>query len=181
MSQTFTSPFHGTVMHFDQPLDQGQSDAQTACRSIKSLIDLREQIEHSIQHFSRDADSRVSRRRPRQGRRDLVHRAQEARAAARILEGGFGDMPVTRVLVERWSRWPRSSTRPSRSIGPGRTWPWSPEGGVDIEETARTNPSAIRRAAVDPLLGLKDYQVRYLAGHLPEAARAGTDRPVAEA
>jgi succinyl-CoA synthetase beta subunit len=50
----------------------------------------------------------------------------------------------------------------------------SSEGGVDIEETARTNPSAIRRTAVDPLLGLKGYQVRYLAGHLPEAARVGT-------
>jgi succinyl-CoA synthetase beta subunit len=49
----------------------------------------------------------------------------------------------------------------------------SSEGGVDIEETARPNPSAIRRAGVDPLLGLKPYQVRYLVGHLPGAARPG--------
>jgi succinyl-CoA synthetase beta subunit len=49
----------------------------------------------------------------------------------------------------------------------------SVEGGIDIEEVARTQPEAIRRAQVDPILGLKPFQVRYLVGHLPEQARPG--------
>jgi succinyl-CoA synthetase beta subunit len=39
----------------------------------------------------------------------------------------------------------------------------SSEGGVDIEEVARSDPKKIVRAAIDPLLGLQDYQARYLA------------------
>jgi len=36
----------------------------------------------------------------------------------------------------------------------------STEGGVDIEEVARTKPEAIARVALDPLLGLQPFQVR---------------------
>jgi succinyl-CoA synthetase beta subunit len=36
----------------------------------------------------------------------------------------------------------------------------SAEGGVEIEETARTNPEAILRLALDPLIGLQEFQVR---------------------
>ncbi len=36
----------------------------------------------------------------------------------------------------------------------------SAEGGVEIEETARTNPDAILRMPLDPLLGLQRYDVR---------------------
>jgi succinyl-CoA synthetase beta subunit len=36
----------------------------------------------------------------------------------------------------------------------------SAEGGVEIEETARTNPDAILRLPLDPLIGLQDHQVR---------------------
>ncbi|HEY7526774.1 MAG TPA: ADP-forming succinate--CoA ligase subunit beta [Candidatus Limnocylindria bacterium] len=36
----------------------------------------------------------------------------------------------------------------------------SAEGGVEIEETARTNPGAILRLPLDPLLGLQDHNVR---------------------
>jgi succinyl-CoA synthetase beta subunit len=39
----------------------------------------------------------------------------------------------------------------------------SAEGGVEIEEVARTQPDKIARAWVDPLIGLKDYQARNLA------------------
>ncbi len=39
----------------------------------------------------------------------------------------------------------------------------SSEGGVDIEEVARSDPEKIVRVAIDPLLGLQDYQARYLA------------------
>ncbi len=39
----------------------------------------------------------------------------------------------------------------------------SEEGGVDLEETARSRPTAILRILLDPLLGLRTYQAR-LAG-----------------
>ncbi len=39
----------------------------------------------------------------------------------------------------------------------------SAEGGVEIEEVAKTNPDAIKRLPVDPLIGLTDYQARNLA------------------
>jgi len=39
---------------------------------------------------------------------------------------------------------------------------FSPLGGVDIEETARTCPDKIAKIAVNPLLGVKDYTVRYI-------------------
>jgi len=39
----------------------------------------------------------------------------------------------------------------------------SAEGGVEIEETARTNPEAILRHSIDALIGLQDYQVRSTA------------------
>jgi succinyl-CoA synthetase beta subunit len=39
---------------------------------------------------------------------------------------------------------------------------FSTEGGVDIEEVAETNPEAIVKIYIDPLLGLLSYQVRQL-------------------
>ncbi len=39
----------------------------------------------------------------------------------------------------------------------------SAAGGVDIEEVARETPEKIVQVAVDPFLGLRDYQARYLA------------------
>ena len=51
----------------------------------------------------------------------------------------------------------------------------SAEGGVEIEQVAATNPSAIVRRHADPSLGLLDFQARELAfamglgGHLKEA------------
>lgn len=39
----------------------------------------------------------------------------------------------------------------------------SPEGGVDIEEVARTHPEAILRHPVDVLMGLPDYKAREIA------------------
>jgi succinyl-CoA synthetase beta subunit len=47
------------------------------------------------------------------------------------------------------------------------------EGGMDIEELARTRPDAIRRLHVDPILGLRAYHVRELVGTLPADAREG--------
>jgi succinyl-CoA synthetase beta subunit len=42
----------------------------------------------------------------------------------------------------------------------------STEGGVEIEEVAKTNPEAIIRLPVDPQIGLMDYQARDLAFNL---------------
>ncbi len=39
----------------------------------------------------------------------------------------------------------------------------SSEGGVEIEEIARTKPEALIREYIDPLLGLHNYQTRHLA------------------
>ena len=39
----------------------------------------------------------------------------------------------------------------------------SSEGGVDIEEVARTMPEKIIKVHIDPLLGLRDYQARDIA------------------
>jgi succinyl-CoA synthetase beta subunit len=47
------------------------------------------------------------------------------------------------------------------------------EGGVDIEELARTRPEALRRIHIDPLLGLRSYHVRELVGTLPVEAWEG--------
>ncbi|MGA2111572.1 MAG: ADP-forming succinate--CoA ligase subunit beta [Anaerolineales bacterium] len=46
----------------------------------------------------------------------------------------------------------------------------SGEGGIDIEEVARTSPEKIVRVAIDPFLGLREYQSRGVA------ARIGLDR-----
>ncbi|MFP4646178.1 MAG: ADP-forming succinate--CoA ligase subunit beta [Candidatus Acetothermia bacterium] len=37
---------------------------------------------------------------------------------------------------------------------------FSPTGGVDIEEVAERNPSAIQKVELDPLLGIQPYQIR---------------------
>ena len=39
----------------------------------------------------------------------------------------------------------------------------SAEGGVEIEETAKTNPDAIVRLSLHPLIGLQEYEVRRIA------------------
>jgi succinyl-CoA synthetase beta subunit len=46
------------------------------------------------------------------------------------------------------------------------------EGGMDIEELARTRPEALRRVHVDPMLGLRTFHLRELTGVLPVDARA---------
>jgi succinyl-CoA synthetase beta subunit len=99
-------------------------------------------------------------------------------AAKRLLEQGFNGHEVTRVLVEQAVDIAGEfycAITLDRSAGTYLAMV-SNEGGVDIEEISRTNPEAIRRVHVDPSLGLKDYAVRYLTGHLPDAAREGAAR-----
>jgi succinyl-CoA synthetase beta subunit len=107
----------------------------------------------------------------------LVHSAEEAEVeGARILSEGFRGTPVTRVLVERLvdiAEQYYAAITLDRSTGRYLAM-ISSEGGMDIEEVARTKPEALRRLAIDPVLGIRDYQVRYLVGHLPPGAREGS-------
>jgi succinyl-CoA synthetase beta subunit len=106
----------------------------------------------------------------------LARTPSEAEAAARkMLEDGFQGNPVTRVLLERLVDIDREFYM---AITLDRTEKryvamTSTEGGVDIEEVAHTHPGAIRRAAIDPLLGLKGFHIRWLVGGLPKQAREG--------
>ncbi len=95
-------------------------------------------------------------------------------AAARMLSEGFRGMPVTRVLVEEplpIARELYAALLLDRSTGRYLAMVAS-EGGVDVEELARTRPQALRRVPVDPLVGLRPYHVRRLVGHLPPEVRA---------
>jgi succinyl-CoA synthetase beta subunit len=51
----------------------------------------------------------------------------------------------------------------------------SAEGGVEIEETARTDPQAILRLPIDPLIGLQEFQVRQVAFFLDIPAELRRD------
>jgi succinyl-CoA synthetase beta subunit len=106
----------------------------------------------------------------------LARTPQEAETAARyMLEDGFQGMPVRRVLLERVVDIDREFYMAITLDRAEKRYVamTSSEGGVDIEEVAATHPEAIRRAAVDPLLGLKSFQVRRLVGGFPEEAREG--------
>src|SRR5207245_1770542 len=101
---------------------------------------------------------------------------EAAEAAKRMLDEGWGGVPVTRVLVERLVDIAGElycAITLDRSAGMFLAMV-SSKGGVEIEDIAHTDPEAIRRSHIDPLLGLKDYAIRYLVGHLPEVARSGT-------
>ena len=51
-------------------------------------------------------------------------------------------------------------------VSQSATFMVSPEGGIDIEEVAHTNPDAIRRLTVDPRYGLMGHQAFWLANAL---------------
>jgi succinyl-CoA synthetase beta subunit len=94
--------------------------------------------------------------------------------AGRMLSDGFAGRPVTRVLCEELLPIARefyTSILLDRSTGSYLAM-MTAEGGVDIEELARTRPEALRRVHVDPLLGLRTYHLRELTGVLPVEARA---------
>jgi succinyl-CoA synthetase beta subunit len=100
---------------------------------------------------------------------------QAAAESDRMLRDGFKDMRVTRVLVEEALPIARefyTSFLLDRSTGRYLAM-MTAEGGVDIEELARTRPDAIRRVHVDPNLGLRTYHLRELVSVLPPDARDG--------
>ena len=103
--------------------------------------------------------------------------APEAAAAAaeRMLGTEFKGFPITRVLVEELLPIAAefyTSLLLDRSAGDYLAM-MTAEGGIDIEELARTRPEALRRVRVDPILGLRSYHVRELVGTLPLEAREG--------
>jgi succinyl-CoA synthetase beta subunit len=85
--------------------------------------------------------------------------------ATQILGMDIKGLPVHKVLVDE-------AVEPATEIYLGVTndrtasspvMIASSEGGVEIEEVAQSDPEKIVRATIDPLLGLQDYQARYLA------------------
>ena len=107
----------------------------------------------------------------------VVKSPEEAESAARqILGMDIRGHTVRRVLVEGGADIEREMYL-SVTVDRGAKKPlilFSTEGGVDIEEVAETNPEAIVRLHVDPLLGLLPYQVRevvFSAGLEGDAAK----------
>lgn len=96
----------------------------------------------------------------------LAETPDEAEAvAAQILDMDIKGLPVRSVLVEEAADIAseiylgvvvdRAAKRPVMMA--------SSEGGIEIEEVAHRTPERIMKVAVDPFLGLRDYQVRELA------------------
>ncbi|HEY9077466.1 MAG TPA: ADP-forming succinate--CoA ligase subunit beta [Anaerolineaceae bacterium] len=84
--------------------------------------------------------------------------------ATQILGMEIKGMPVRRVLVDE-------AVSIQKEIFLGLTYDResrlpvmiaSSMGGIDIEETARKSPEKIQRMLINPLIGLRDYQVRDL-------------------
>lgn len=103
--------------------------------------------------------------RGRAGGVKLADSAQDAAAAAaHILSLSIGSEPVRRVLVAPAVDIARELylgvviDRTAQSL----VLMASAEGGVDIEDVAATNPSAILRVNVDPLAGLADWEARQM-------------------
>ena len=105
----------------------------------------------------------------------LVDSPDEAQAAAaRMLSEGFKGMCVTRVLVEE--RLPiakelYAAILLDRSTGTDLAMV-AAQGGIDVEELARTKPEALRRVHIDPEIGMHPYHLRALTGALPGALPA---------
>jgi len=91
--------------------------------------------------------------------------AEAASVAGDILGMEIEGLPVRKVLVDEAAGIrqelylgvvvDRAACRPVMMA--------SSEGGVEIEEVARINPEAIKKAAIDPFLGLRGYQTLALA------------------
>ncbi len=96
----------------------------------------------------------------------LVKSPEEAaEEASKILGNRIKDIPVRRILVEE-------AVNIQQEIYFGMTVDRengetmmiaSAEGGIEIEEVARVSPEKIVRVGINPLLGLRDFQVRNLA------------------
>ncbi len=99
----------------------------------------------------------------------LADSPEEAESKARQILGlSIGGEPVRRVLVAPAVDIARELylgvviDRSAQSL----VLMASAEGGIEIEEVAVTNPSAIMRVSVDPLAGLPDWEARQLGFEL---------------
>jgi succinyl-CoA synthetase beta subunit len=98
-----------------------------------------------------------------------------ANEAGRMLREGFKDLTVTQVLVEELLPIQEefyTSVLLDRSTKDYLAM-MTAEGGMDIEELARTRPDAIRYVHIEPVVGPRAYHLRRLVGCLPEKAREG--------
>lgn len=85
--------------------------------------------------------------------------------ARRILGMSIRGLPVKKLLVEEYKK-PHIEMYIGITIDRKARRPIiiaSSEGGVDIEETARSSPRKIVRMHINPLIGIHDYQARTLA------------------
>lgn len=85
--------------------------------------------------------------------------------AAKILNMKIKELPVKNILVERAISFRQEiyiGITLDRSIGKP-VLIVSSEGGVDIEEVARTSPERIIKSSIDPLIGLFDFVIRHTA------------------
>jgi len=99
----------------------------------------------------------------------LVNTPKEAEEeASKILGNRIKDIPVRRLLIEE-------GVNIQQEIYLGMTIDReggetvmiaSAEGGVEIEEVARVSPEKIARVGINPLLGLRDFQIRNLAAEI---------------
>jgi succinyl-CoA synthetase beta subunit len=99
--------------------------------------------------------------------------ARAAEEADRLLGSRFKGHPVTSVLCEELLPIAQefyTSYVLDRATGEYLAM-MTAEGGVEIEELARTRPEALRRVQIDPMLGLRAYHLRELTGALPSQAR----------
>jgi hypothetical protein len=60
LAETFTSRFDASAVHFDQSLDQGQADAQTALRAFECRRHLREHLKQLRKMLSRYPDAGIA-------------------------------------------------------------------------------------------------------------------------
>jgi len=99
----------------------------------------------------------------------LVDSPEEAEeAATHVLGMRVKGLPVRRVLVDEAANI-QSEIYLSVTNDRNKRCPviiGSAEGGVDIEEVARTKPEKIVRVHIDPLLGMRQYQTRKLAASI---------------
>jgi succinyl-CoA synthetase beta subunit len=106
----------------------------------------------------------------------LATSPEEARAKAeQILGMDIRGHVVERVWVERATEISKeyyaSITLDRREGRPLAMC--SAQGGVDIEEVAANDPTAIKRIHIDPLVGIKPFHARYLTSGLDAEARQG--------
>lgn len=88
--------------------------------------------------------------------------------ATSILSMDIKGFPVRKVLVDEAIKFNREiylAITNSRLTGTPVIIA-SGSGGMDIEEIARTHPDRVLSVAINPLLGLRDYQVRDLASSI---------------